>query len=417
VSHYISRRLTYFDEQRNLVCIAEEEIGAQSPPLVILGDPGMGKTELLLKLGQQPDHHYLTAAQFLRRPPSGPPERILVLDALDEVSSGQDSDSVDRLLQRLGEAGWPPFLLSCRSADWQGSRRAQAIAEDYGRPARVLTLQPLSEEESLSLLVGELGTDAAMGFHAALARHGLSELLFNPQSLQMLVEVAEDGVPAGRADLFERAARKMVAEHNEAHVQSELNRLDPKHILNGAGAAMAILLLNGKEGLFTGLQAQSPPELEHVARIVALPLAGYCSAALKSRLFRTSGETPCMTYCHRTVAEYLGARWIGQVVEASHDPDRMVKRLLSVLQAGGRVPASLRGLHAWLAYHSHHFADAVIDADPYGVIRYGDLSVVSSEIAGRVWASLEVNAREDPWFRASSKARSGRHAGRSPATA
>jgi hypothetical protein len=397
--HYVPRQLSWSDKDGKRVVVEEAALGSEPVPVVVLGDPGMGKSELLRRMEQQQGYFYLTAAQFLRRPTGHLAKGVLLLDALDELSAGNDGDPLERVLARLGEAGWPDFILSCRAADWRGSTRAQAIAEDYGQPARVLILQPLQEHEGLALLERKIGASRASAFHQALAAHRLTALLGNPQTLNMLIEVAEDGIPRSRADLFERAARKMIAEHNPQHVQSELNRLDAESLLDGAGAAMAMLLLAGKEGLFNGLQAQTPEQFEHVARVAALPLARCSAVALKSRLFRVAGEPDTFKDCHRTVAEYLGARWLGRVTDASGAPQRMVRRVLALICSGGRVPASLRGLHAWLAHASPHFAGPVIAADPYGVLRYGDLGDATPETARLVWESLERRGEEDPWFR------------------
>lgn len=400
MTHYIPRRLTIRDGQGKPSSISEDALIDQQLPLVLLGDPGMGKTRLLEKFKERTGYHFLTAARFLRTPLDAIPKGILLLDALDEVSAGQDSEPLDRVLLRFGELGWPDFILSCRAADWRGSTHAQAIADDYGRSVCLATLEPLSSAESTALLEAKLGKAAAIEFHDALVAQGLAALLANPQSLDMLLDVAKDGVPSSRADLFARAAAKMVAEHSWAHDRSALNELDVSTVLDGAGAAMAMLVLGGKEGVFRGLQAHLPEGFEHVARICALPLGQHCGIALTSRLFRMAGEPDSFKDCHRTVAEYLGARWLGRVVAASDHPARMVTRMLALMHSAGRVPASLRGLHAWLAHHSHHFAEAVIAADPYGVLRYGDLGDVSREEAERVWASFARHGETDPWFRA-----------------
>ncbi|MGU3317491.1 NACHT domain-containing protein [Sphingomonas sp. M6A6_1c] len=396
---YIPRQLSYADHDDGRVVVPEAALGGQPLPFVVLGDPGMGKSELLRRFAKAEEHTYLTAAQFLRRPLVALPGGVLVLDALDEVSAGKDSDPLERLLARLGEAGWPDFVLSCRAADWRGSTRAQAIAEDYGRKARVLTLAPLTDAQSLALLEAEIGGMRATEFHAALHQHRLAALLANPQSLRMLIDVADGGVPASRADLFDRAARKMLAEHNDRHVRSALNQLDSTMVLDAAGAAMALLLLSGKEGLFNGLQSDTPAPLLHIAAITALPFGQHAASALKCRLFRTTGEADSFRDCHRTVAEYLGARWLGRVVNASVRPRSLVKRLLALIHIGNRVPASLRGLHAWLAYASRHFASPVIAADPYGVLRYGDLGNVNLSAAEWVWDSFAAHGKENPWFR------------------
>ncbi len=398
-SSYVCRHLT-FVEQGNVVSVHEDDLGEQPLPLVILGDPGMGKTELMLRLGERSGYHYLTAAQFMRRRIHRLPKSVLVLDAFDEVGAVQDGDPLNALLERLADADAPPFVLSCRAADWRGSARGKAIADDYGVSARLLTLGPLNEDEGMTVLEGRLGASRAQQFHSALMSHGLSALLSNPQTLRMLSEVSDGGLPTSRSDLFERAAHRMIAEHNEEHAQSALNLIDPDRILDGAGAAMAMTLMCGKEGVFTGLQSRTPVQFEHVAMISALPLADQCRTALTSRLFRTTGDVDGLKDCHRTMAEYLGARWLCRVVEAARHPPLLAARVLALLRSGGGVPSSLRGLHAWLAHGSRHFEQDVIRADPYGVLRYGDLGTITHEQADGIWDAFVAHGRDDPWFRA-----------------
>ncbi len=398
-SGYVPRSLTYV-ERGGTVIVHEDDLDAQPLPFVVLGDPGMGKTELMLRLGRRSGYHYMTAAQFMRRRIDRLPQGVLVLDAFDEVGAVRDGDPLDALLGRLADAEAPPFVLSCRAADWRGSGRVKAIAADYGTSARVLTLGPLTDVEGMGVLQGRLGSSKAQQLRSSLMLHGLSALLSNPQTLRMLSEVADGGLPTSRSDLFERASRRMIAEHNEEHAQSALNLVDADRILDGAGAAMAMLLMCGKEGVFTGLQAGTPMQFEHVAAIAALPLAADCRTALTSRLFRTTGDVDGLTDCHRTVAEYLGARWLCRLVDAAEHPAALAARVLGLLGSGGRVPASLRGLHAWLAHGSRRFEDEVIRADPYGVLRYGDPGSMTLDRADRIWDALVAHAREDPWFRA-----------------
>nr|MBD4890924.1 hypothetical protein [Xanthomonas citri pv. citri] len=86
---------------------------------------GMGKTELLSWLGQQPGHVYCTARKLNNTRLDA--ARLLgdattvVIDALDELSVQGDGDAVDLVLQRLGDLGYPRFVLSCRVADWRNA--------------------------------------------------------------------------------------------------------------------------------------------------------------------------------------------------------------------------------------------------------------------------------------------------------
>lgn len=291
-------------------------------------------------------------------------------------------------------------MISCRAADWRGSSGAQDIAQDYGRPVKVLTLQALTEAQAVGMLIAALGRSEAEQFYCGLREQGLQELLHSPQTLKMLLEVAPDGVPHGRGDLFNRATRKMLAEHNNDHAQDELNLLDSATLLDAAGAAMAMLVLTGKDAINIGLQGRTPEHQVNIAEIAALPLAKDVRVVLKSRLFRATDEEFCFADNHRMIAEYLSARWLSRIIDRCKLREQMTRRLFSLIHSRERVPTSARGLHAWLAYWSHWLLPRVVAADPFGAIRYGDLGEIGQSEAASVWSALERWSDDDPWFRA-----------------
>ncbi|MFW1950269.1 hypothetical protein ACG907_20535, partial [Acinetobacter bereziniae] len=84
--------------------INQHEIPEITNPLVIGGEAGMGKSRLLEWRGNLENYAYCTAGQLLNR--VNPSlllgiNKVLVIDALDEVISKNDGDSVDRVLQKL----------------------------------------------------------------------------------------------------------------------------------------------------------------------------------------------------------------------------------------------------------------------------------------------------------------------------
>lgn len=62
------------------------------------------------------------------------------------------------------------------------------------------------------------------------------------------------------------------------------------------------------------------------------------------------------------------------------------------------MPASLRGLHAWLSYHSQAMSSAVIAADPYGVLRYGETANLTAEQAQSMLDALTSLSQTDPFL-------------------
>jgi len=62
----ISRTLSYLDTNGEERRVPEADLATQTPPMIVLGGPGMGKTRLMAALGAGPGHHYVTARKFLR---------------------------------------------------------------------------------------------------------------------------------------------------------------------------------------------------------------------------------------------------------------------------------------------------------------------------------------------------------------
>ena len=103
-------------------------------------------------------------------------------------------------------------------------------------------------------------------------------------------------------------------------------------------------------------------------------------------------------YAHRTTAEYLGAAWLAQAVRAGLP----IGRVVALVGVDGHPAPELRGLHAWLAVHLPECGERLIDADPYGVLTYGDAASLSRTFCARLVRALGRLSRTDPWFRAGS---------------
>ncbi len=86
----ITRTLAYEDAQQERKVISQDEIAAIIEPVVILGDPGLGKSVLTQTLGERSGMKYYRAGTFARvaKPESliSQGERIII-DGLDEIAS------------------------------------------------------------------------------------------------------------------------------------------------------------------------------------------------------------------------------------------------------------------------------------------------------------------------------------------
>lgn len=387
---YLRRRLWYADKDGQH-WLEQDDLRARAEPVVVLGEPGMGKTELLKAIGREDGHAFCRATQLINRLR---PETLigngkrLVIDALDEVAAQRQGDAVDLVLQKLGQLGYPPFVLSCRVAEWRSAIASGAIAEQYDAAPLEVHLEPLTREEQLRLLI-ELTGDA--GRARMLRDHFATfgpDFLGNPQTLELIAAVPADTLPDTTVGLFEQAIETLRKERNP--VKEELPR---QATLDAAGAAFAGLILSGN-----GRIVDKPGGLIDPGD-KALPLVeveafdhGNVRRAADTKLF-AADRSEGFTYAHRRVGEFVGAQWLS----ACADTRVKRRRLLGQFLSHGLVPASLRGLHAWLA-RDPLLAEAIINADPMGVVEYGDAEALTADQARRLFAALERLAVDNPYF-------------------
>ena len=368
-----------------LVQTSENEVERKARPLadfrhtpayVLLGDPGAGKTiafqEECKALGDRAE--FLTARHFLRSDPSIHPEwkdKVLFIDGLDEVRAGQTDarSSIDNVISRLDALGKPCFRLSCRAADWLGSNDlANLSGVAPVDEVKVLHLAPLTHDDVIQILQSRLVETDPQVFLSDAHERGLSGLLANPLTLDMLIHLAnrDESLPESRRATFERFCSLLAEEQNEEHKIISQDE-DSEAILDAAGRLNAVQLLAGMSGYTTGHE-------EHDESYLKLGEAGYedrplLRSAISTRLFVSEGESH-FAPGHRHIAEYLAARHLAALIAGGLPPKRVVSLMTGV---DGIVVTELRGLSAWLAALSPGSRRSLIDGDPIGVCLYGDI--------------------------------------------
>lgn len=393
IQNSIERSL-WFEYKGDRKEITESELSTLTEPLVILGEAGMGKSFLLNRLSEHAEYQFCTARKLIR---SCKPSmilgnaRVLVIDALDEVSSQKDGAAVDSILQKLQEINCPSFVLSCRVADWQSATAINSINEDYSKKPIELHLMPFNHYDIQSFLSLSLGIAQSQNVVQHFNALGLGQLLGNPQTLELISKVAQKGdLPNSKGELFERAIDVLWCEHNDTRAQAQH---DKETTIKAAGAAFASLILTGNEALTRKAAANIEDGELSFTDIRTLPNAEALNDVIAARLFKSSGVDR-FTYIHRSIGEYLGAKWLAQHSNTGTNK----RRFLSLFYCDGLVPASLRGIHAWLAQDST-LKPVIIENDPMGFIEYGDADVLTVNEARILLAALQKLAIEDPNFR------------------
>ena len=389
---------------REQVCVDQSFLQTDPRPLVVLGEAGMGKSTLLEPLADIAGYAFCTARKLINAPD---PVQVLgeattlVIDALDEVSAQRDGDAVDLVVRRLAMLGNPRFILACRVADWRSATALQGIADLYNRAPLELHLEPLDRDDAVAFLTETLGGVKAEAAIDHLESRGLSGLWSNPQTLELVEKVAsQDRLPSSKGDLFTEATKLLRAEHREEKSGTTLASMGEGEVLDAAGAAFATLILTGKDAL--SRRVNDDADDLPVREVSRLPGAARIGDILDSRLFAAGGAER-FSYAHRAIGEFLGARWFAR----NADTPRKQRRLLELFSNHALVPASVRGIHAWLAWHSPALAAPVIAADPMGVVEYGDADRLTPGEGRALLDALAILSRDNPRFRSWSEYRVG----------
>jgi hypothetical protein len=403
---YVQRTLTINKGTESERKISEEEIDDSAMAMVILGDPGMGKTRLTKELERKLSGVRVAAGTFYRNADLSKYEispKPLIIDGLDEITTSSGAAAIDEILKKLSILKYPKFVLSCRAADWQGSVDRYKIASDYSTEPITLHLEPFSRDDAIVFLNQSNPTIDAEKVLDTLAERGLDEFYGNPLTLELIGELLKGGgdLPATRSELLFDACQILVREANFAHKSSVAAKTGQEDLLRSAGAIFAHLLLSNTLGVADRERGDVPAGYVGAMDAEQLVEARLVRATLTTRLFRSEAEGLFIPF-HRVIAEYLGASWIAHRVSSGLSK----RRVFATMTHLGGVPTALRGIHAWMGHFNLALASQCIANDPYGLLKYGAIEKLPTDLARLLLRSLAALADEDPYFRSEDWGRS-----------
>lgn len=367
------------------------------PFLVLLGEPGMGKSTTLQQEAEADSHSILTCGEVMNGTPL-PDFRTLYLDALDEYRSGENSTAkLLQLANAIADKNVTRWRLTCRAEDWRGASDLKAMRRAAGNGKIVVAhLQPLDEVDAHQVLRA-LGANDPTDFCAQARSRGGAAFLESPLSLRLLHTVVVSGGvwPTSRFDLFQKAI--MALAHEDNPERTTKTRPSVETIVAVASKLCFLTMASGARAIW---RSNSIPPADHIG-LASLNLTPFdTDAALDTPLFR--GEGHSFLAFHRTVSEFLAARFLAKITVGSESgPAFPLRRATALITGPDRgAPTELRGLYAWFAAHLNQLNDRkgalrLIERDAATTLAYGDAAAFDT--VGRQAILLNLD-RDDPYF-------------------
>lgn len=384
--------------QRNLIngdnIYTEDQLLATEKFIVILAEPGAGKTELLGSLARKLDVPVMTA-NFFGYIGSSVENCPLIIDAFDELSK-IDNTGIHKLLANAKKANPTHVIISSRSSEW-GTPSTNSFRDFLGHQPLVLKLCEFDESEQRAIFYNHAPGEDFYTFKAEISRFDLEPLLPNPQFLKLF---ADAYIESGRRfqdkrSIFTLAVERLAKEANE-NVTRTNRTLSITQKVNISEEVFAKLLLAGAEGVSTSELAEDRTyPLLHSLINSELEIDGI----LASRLFKPGDRADQHRPVHKIVAEYCAANYLTKKIASPTDP-LTLPQCLAIIAPNSVVRDELRGLLGWMAaLGSNQIQRVAIELDPYAVLANGDPSQIDHSAKRLLIKQLKEIEAKDPYFR------------------
>lgn len=386
---YLPRKMSSND-----VDYTEDELLITSKYVVVLAEPGGGKTELMRSLAKKLGTYSVTANKF-KRIGSDAYNCPLVIDAFDELAK-IDQTGIHDLLANASKAKPTHLIISSRSSEW-GIAATTAFEEYLECSPLLVRLVEFEENEQQEIFKHHVQSEDFGAFQAEVARFELGMLLPNPQFLKMF---ADAYIESGRhftdkRSIFSQAVERLAKEAN-ATLAKTSHALTIAQKVGLSSEVFAKLLLSGADGIGTS---------EAIADRI-YPLLGSlfenttaAEGILATRLFKPGDSEDQHRSVHKIVAEYCAADYLAKRIADPTD-HLTIHKCLPVIAPNATVRDELRGLLGWLAaLGNKSIQELAIELDPYAVLANGDPSQLEQSSKRLLIERLQAAETRDPYFR------------------
>lgn len=367
---------------------------ANEPYVVLLGEPGLGKTEAFKHFADAGGFRYGEACSW----DSGDldPNGTYFIDAIDEISIDKARD-VALALKRAAGCRW---RVSCRAEDWNsGGALSKAFGSGnaaVGTEPVVAQLQPLDEVEAIAVLTA-LGHQTPSIMMSTLQTLNSTPFVMTPLGLRFLMTVRPEQMPEiTRYQLYDLGIRHLAKEHNEVKAESEATP-SRSTILDTAGRIFLTLLMAGKHGVQrSDLGSNNVLDLSEIDIDSVL-----ANAVLDTALFTKKGEE--FVPLHRSIQEFLAAKFLARLVSDGLGGTKLhIERALALIVSLDGLPTEgFKPLYAWFACHlvdEGAIAESkrLVERDPETLLLHGDAAKLPWDFRAHI---LRAMGQRDPYFK------------------
>lgn len=381
------------------------------PCIVILGEPGLGKStaledeEIRLKTTNNLDMlapilkrmEEFSDEGELRRKVFESQEWVdwkegdkilpLLLDSLDEVRIHHVKTASSVLTEGFRDVDKSRLRvrICCRTGDWPSYFTSDLIGLWGKHNFDVYRILPLREQDIREAI--EKNQVKAEDFFLEIKNKEVQPFAAKPITLEFLIdEFKKNGaLPKYQWDIYEKLCLKLCDEPNPRHRETpsikDTYKLDKFERIQVASKIAAVMMLCNRNSIS---QENENNDVESVLTLKQLTTGqkrcGYISKddlreTLRISIF-TSRQANSFIFGHQSYIEFLAARYL---CEECHLPFRRLKRILLTGNNGLRkVVPQLRELAAWCSNLNIKLKKWMIKHDPIAMI-FSDLSVLTDQ--------------------------------------
>jgi len=389
LTFYLPRSLSGNDKT-----YTETELLAASNYVVVLAEPGGGKTELMESLAYQLSTTAVTASKFSYVGAKAK-KNPLVIDAFDELAKVDDS-GIYKLLGQVKSVNPTHVYLSSRSSEWDNAA-TNSFNDFLGHPPLVVRLCEFDEAEQQAIFDHHVPGEDFAAFQTEVGRFDLEALLPNPQFLKLFADayIESERHFTDKRSIFAQAVERLAKEASTNVVRSN-QALSTTQKVDMASEVFTKLLLSGAEGVCTS----EATENRMYPLLASLFIGGTAAnGILATRLFKPGDSVDQHRWVHKIVAEYCAAVYLTKRIADPADPLTLPK-CLSIIAPNSTVRDELRGLLGWMAALGNKpIEEAAIELDPYAVLANGDPSQLEHSSKRLLVKRLKEIEAKDPYFR------------------